>query len=127
MDLSLSRPRPSGQGGVDADTAERILVPLIENGCRYGRSRVEVSVRPNGDAVEFRVEDDGPGFTAGESERIFEPGFRGARPAATTTTGQGSAWRSPAGWPGRSAATSRRSGTGGAAFRARLPSARPQT
>jgi signal transduction histidine kinase len=74
---------------VDADTAERILVPLIENGCRYGRSRLEVSVRPNGDSVEFMVEDDGPGLDAGESDRIFEPGIRGRAGSASDHPGAG--------------------------------------
>jgi two-component system, OmpR family, sensor kinase len=70
---------PSGDGvrvDVDTDTAERILVPLIENGCRYGRSHVEVRVQPNGDAVEFLVHDDGPGVAASDLDRIFEPGVR---------------------------------------------------
>jgi signal transduction histidine kinase len=62
---------------IDADTAERILVPLIENGCRYARNRVEVSVNPNGDSVDFTVQDDGPGIRPEERDRIFDPGFRG--------------------------------------------------
>jgi signal transduction histidine kinase len=123
IDLSLSAPDGPVRVDVDADTAERILVPLIENGCRYGRSRVEVSVRPNGHAVEFRIEDDGPGLRDGEGEQIFEPGFRGA--AATSDEHQGA---------GLGLALARRlaravggeveavSGNGsGASFRARIP------
>ena len=77
IDLQLSPPADSIRVDVDADTAERILVPLIENGCRYGRSRVEVRVQPNGDVVEFLVHDDGPGVDWADRDRIFEPGVRG--------------------------------------------------
>jgi len=78
-DLEL-RLEPVTQGltvDVDTDTTERILAPLIENACRYSRRRVELSIRQDGDAVEFQVSDDGPGIPDGDRERIFEPGFRG--------------------------------------------------
>ena len=78
IELELTQPTDSVRVDVDVDTAERILVPLIENGCRYGRTRVELSVQPNGDAVEFLVHDDGPGVDAADRDRIFEPGVRGA-------------------------------------------------
>jgi signal transduction histidine kinase len=77
IELKLMQPPDSVRVDTDSDTAERILIPLIENGCRYGRSRVELRVRPNGDAVEFLVNDDGPGVAAEDRERIFEPGVRG--------------------------------------------------
>jgi signal transduction histidine kinase len=64
--------------GVDADAAERILAPLLENACRYGRRSVRLSVRGGADAIEFLVADDGPGVEAGEREGIFEPGVRGS-------------------------------------------------
>jgi signal transduction histidine kinase len=82
VDLRLDAPRDGVRVDIDADTAERILVPLIENGVRYGKGRVAVSIHPNGDVVEFLVTDDGPGIDAGELDRIFEPGFRGG--AAST-------------------------------------------
>ena len=63
--------------GVDADLAERVLHPVVENACRYGRSKVEVTVARRGGSVVFAVEDDGPGTVAGEREAIFEPGARG--------------------------------------------------
>jgi signal transduction histidine kinase len=124
VDLHLSTGGDSARVDIDADTAERILVPLIENACRYGRSQVELTVRPNGDAVEFLVQDDGPGIGAPERDRIFEPGFRGA--AASTDDHRGA---------GLGLALARRlaravggdvetlqNGTG-ATFRARIPSA----
>src|SRR3954454_9603989 len=52
IELRLAAPSDGLRVDVDADTAERILAPLIENGCRYARSRVQVSVHRNGDTVE---------------------------------------------------------------------------
>jgi two-component system, OmpR family, sensor kinase len=89
MGLSFEPPSEPVRVDVDTDTAERILVPLIENGVRYGRSRVEVSVHPNGDAVEFTVNDDGPGIATGELEQVFEPGFRGRAASADGNSGAG--------------------------------------
>ncbi|MDQ2981343.1 MAG: HAMP domain-containing protein, partial [Actinomycetota bacterium] len=37
LDVALEAPARSGRVGVDSDVAERILQPLIENACRYGR------------------------------------------------------------------------------------------
>jgi two-component system, OmpR family, sensor kinase len=62
---------------VDADLAERVLQPVLENACRYGRSNVRVSAHRDGASVAYRVEDDGPGVTTSELEAIFEPGTRG--------------------------------------------------
>jgi two-component system OmpR family sensor kinase len=89
VELRLSTPGDSTRVDIDADTAERILVPLIENACRYGRSHVDVTVRPSGESVEFLVEDDGPGVGAPERDRIFEPGFRGEAGAADDHRGAG--------------------------------------
>jgi signal transduction histidine kinase len=63
--------------GVDADLAERVLHPVVENAVRYGRSRVHVTVARSGGNVMFAVDDDGPGVAAEERETIFEPGTRG--------------------------------------------------
>ena len=70
----------------DADLVERILAPLVENACRYGRSRVVVSVRSTGPHVLCTVEDDGRGVPEDEREAIFEPGRRGAPGASRTAT-----------------------------------------
>jgi signal transduction histidine kinase len=125
MDLHLNWPGDSARVDVDVHTAERIIVPLIENACHYGRSKVDVTVRPNSESVEFLVEDDGPGTGAEEREQIFEPGFRGAAGSADDHRGAG-----------LGLALSRRlaravggdvdalQNGAGATFRARIPSAR---
>src|SRR5438874_3008327 len=63
--------------GLDADLAERILQPVVENACRYGRSRVRIRVERDSSRIVYLVEDDGPGVSADERDSIFEPGIRG--------------------------------------------------
>jgi signal transduction histidine kinase len=63
--------------GIDADVAERVLAPLVENGCRYGNASVRIGVERRNGTVLFTVEDDGQGVAEGEREAIFEPGRRG--------------------------------------------------
>jgi two-component system, OmpR family, sensor kinase len=97
--------------GVEADYAERILMPVLENACRYGSSHVRVSLARDGANVRYEVADDGPGVPADELERIFEPGVRGmaangsgsglglslARRLAETVAGEIEAIADPAG------------------------------
>jgi two-component system, OmpR family, sensor kinase len=69
-------PRPIRMG-VEPELAERILQPVIENACRYGRQEVRVAVERDGGSVRISVGDDGPGVGAEEAEHIFEPGAQG--------------------------------------------------
>jgi two-component system OmpR family sensor kinase len=64
---------------VDADRelTVALLVPLITNAIRYGRSNVRVSISRDGEQVAFRVTDDGPGLEPDELDSVFEPGVRG--------------------------------------------------
>ena len=75
--------------GVDGDLAERILQPILENACRYGATRVDVSIAQQNSSIVYTVEDDGPGVSADEQERIFEPGVRGKAPRAGDGGGAG--------------------------------------
>jgi signal transduction histidine kinase len=71
----------------DPDLTVALLVPLITNAIRYGRSNVRVSVTRDGEAVAFRITDDGPGLEADEVDSVFEPGVRGT--AANGAPGAG--------------------------------------
>jgi signal transduction histidine kinase len=77
------------RAAADADLVERILAPLIENACLYGRSHVQVSVRKECAQVLCTVEDDGPGVAHSERDAIFEPGRRGGPGASTATATRG--------------------------------------
>jgi len=63
--------------GVDVDLAERILHPVLDNACRYGRHRVNLSVSRSDGSIFFTIDDDGPGVALDEAETIFEPATRG--------------------------------------------------
>ncbi len=58
----------------DTSRVEQILVNLLGNAIKYapGRSTVQVSIAPGDKRVVYRVEDDGPGVSPGDVERIFD-------------------------------------------------------
>ncbi|MBN1460316.1 MAG: HAMP domain-containing histidine kinase [Armatimonadetes bacterium] len=64
--------------GVARDIATQIIQPVVENACRFARSKVVLAASRNGKEVRFTVEDDGPGVTDDEKDKIFEPGVRGS-------------------------------------------------
>lgn len=73
----------------DASITTQILVPIVENGLRYGRSRVRLEYAHEGESVIFRVCDDGPGVDPAEAESIFAPGARGSAGADEAGAGLG--------------------------------------
>jgi two-component system, OmpR family, sensor kinase len=77
--LAVEVERPSGplRVGVDAELAERVLQPVVENACLYSRRRVRITLARRNGAVVYSVDDDGPGVALDEREAIFEPGNRG--------------------------------------------------
>lgn len=81
IELSVVPPPRALRVDTDAEVLDRVLVPLIENACHYGRGRVEVRASANSAGISITVEDDGPGVADGEQERIFEPGERGTAAA----------------------------------------------
>ncbi|MEA2437600.1 MAG: two-component system, OmpR family, sensor kinase [Thermoleophilaceae bacterium] len=87
--VSLTPETPGEPIEVDADPelTVALLVPLITNAIRYGRSDVRVSVSRDGEAVAFRITDDGPGLEPEEVDSVFEPGVRGT--AANGAPGAG--------------------------------------
>jgi signal transduction histidine kinase len=82
--VAVERPSALVRVGADGDVVTRILQPLIENACKYGRSRVRVSPARSGSRVLFMIEDDGPGVRTEERERIFQPGIRGTSGHSST-------------------------------------------
>ncbi|TAK73811.1 MAG: two-component system sensor histidine kinase KdbD [Aquabacterium sp.] len=76
---------------VDATLLERVLANLLENAAKYtpAGSRITVAARALPDAVELRVEDDGPGLPAGREEAIFNKFERGEKESATPGVGLG--------------------------------------
>lgn len=62
----------------------RVLRHLIENAARYTPpgSHIQLRSRRQGDRLEFRVEDDGPGIDSLDMPLIFEKFYRGKKGAA---------------------------------------------
>jgi signal transduction histidine kinase len=89
IDFEIETPSQPLRVGVDADLAERILQPILENACRYGSSHVRVSIDRESTAVVFAVDDDGPGVSDEEQDKIFEPGFRGSARRGNGDAGAG--------------------------------------
>jgi signal transduction histidine kinase len=81
VQIDIANGDPLRRVASDSDLVERILVPVIENACRYGRSSVKISTASRDGTVTYTVLDDGPGVGASEAERIFEPGVRGTASA----------------------------------------------
>jgi signal transduction histidine kinase len=77
VDLDLNEPQPPIRVAVEPELGERILQPLLDNACRYGSSRVSVSIERAEGSVRYTIDDDGDGVSDEERERIFEPGVRG--------------------------------------------------
>jgi len=73
--------------GVELEVVVRVLQPVVENACRYARSRVDLSAKRDRSGVLVRVTDDGPGVRLDEVEAIFAPGVRGS--AAEDVTAEG--------------------------------------
>jgi signal transduction histidine kinase len=79
-ELGIAIEGPASEGHeaalVAAETGlvERILVPLLENGCRYARARVQLRLEREPGVVRYVVHDDGPGIDVHPTESIFEPG-----------------------------------------------------
>lgn len=90
VELSIHRPKLPFTVAVDPDLLERVLVPVLENACRYARSTAEVTISGRDSIVDFEVADDGPGVKAEEVQRILEPGVQGSA-AGTSAGGQGGA------------------------------------
>jgi signal transduction histidine kinase len=89
IDFEIEEPGTPVRLGIDADLAERILQPVLENACRYGMSRVRVSIERRDSTVRYVVADDGPGVETDERETIFDPGARGRVGEAGGSDGAG--------------------------------------
>jgi signal transduction histidine kinase len=76
--IALDISAPAGmEVGVDAEVAERILTPLLDNAVRHADARVSVSAQRAGTAVAIYLDDDGPGIPEELRDAVFEPGQTG--------------------------------------------------
>ena len=66
-----------GTARVDWEIVLQVAENLLSNGARYARSALDVALRLDGDALELRVRDDGPGFSPTDLQKAAEPFYRG--------------------------------------------------
>ncbi|GAB6842275.1 signal transduction histidine kinase [Methylorubrum rhodinum] len=60
----------------DAQDVDEMLGNLIDNACRWARSRVRIRAERSGTFVELRVEDNGPGLTPDQAAHVLQRGRR---------------------------------------------------
>jgi len=89
--LSLSMTNNAKSLQADAMRLETIFRNLFENALKYGGEHVRVRVKTSreGEAIFFRVEDDGPGIPSDKGEKIFERFYRLDESLTRTTSGAG--------------------------------------
>ena len=75
-----------GTASGDSDRIQQVLVNLIDNAAKYGRSPVTVSAESTNGHVRIAVSDAGPGIAPADRDRIFEKFYR-AGPQLTRSPG----------------------------------------
>lgn len=70
-----TRSAPASFAGDERDLTE-LLGNLLDNACKYGRSRVSVEVTGDDDSLHIRVGDDGPGISPEDRELVLQRGIR---------------------------------------------------
>ncbi|MCG8707874.1 two-component system sensor histidine kinase RstB [Brenneria sp. 4F2] len=75
--ITLAIPHRSDFGYLDLRLMERVLNNLVNNGLRFCRTRLHISLLLDADdTASLYVEDDGPGIEPEQREHIFEPFIR---------------------------------------------------
>lgn len=72
----------------DAVALRRLVTNLIENAVKFAKS-VRVSLNRTEEAIQFIVDDDGPGIPVAERTHIFEPFYRLEKSRSRKTGGAG--------------------------------------
>jgi signal transduction histidine kinase len=87
--IDLRVPAAPLRAAIAADTLESILGSLLDNVRAHGgaTARAVLAATADGDAVEITVQDDGPGISAANRPRVFEPFFTTARESGGTGLG----------------------------------------
>lgn len=77
----------------DASAVEQILFNLVDNAakyaCRSSNRSLQLEIARNGERIEFRLRDHGPGVSAVVRRRLFQPFSKSAEDAAHSAPGVG--------------------------------------
>lgn len=66
---------------------DEMLGNLLDNACKWARSRVTVDAAPAGDAIEITVDDDGPGVEVSMRDVVLQRGVRADQAASGSGLG----------------------------------------
>jgi signal transduction histidine kinase len=66
----------SASVAVQREDLDEILGNLLDNACKWARSRVSVEAHPAAGRVSIAVDDDGPGIAASMRESVLQRGVR---------------------------------------------------
>jgi PAS domain S-box-containing protein len=86
MEIQVEIAADVGRVAGDADRIQQVLLNLIDNAAKHGRSPVRIAAGTSNGLVSIAVSDSGPGIAPGERERIFEKFYR-AGPQLTRLSG----------------------------------------
>ncbi len=75
IDISVTCPDGLAIRGERQDL-EEMIGNLVDNACKWARSRVVIDAAPRGDDLTFTIDDDGPGLPPDQHERVLERGTR---------------------------------------------------
>jgi two-component system OmpR family sensor kinase len=80
VDIGVEAPEAATMAG-DPAGLRTLLANLVDNAIRYtpDEGRVDVAVRPAGNAMVLAVRDDGPGIPESDRERVFDRFVRGGQ------------------------------------------------
>ncbi|MBO9519097.1 MAG: HAMP domain-containing histidine kinase [Porphyrobacter sp.] len=85
--IEVSAPQDGPALKLDGSALEAVVTTLAENARQAGASKLEISLRHQGDEVEIDLVDNGPGVAPADRERIFDPFFTSKREAGGTGLG----------------------------------------
>jgi signal transduction histidine kinase len=68
---------PAHSVRVEREDLDEMLGNLLDNACKWGRSRIAVASAVGGGAVVITVDDDGPGLEASMRDVVLQRGVRG--------------------------------------------------
>ena len=88
--LRVAGPSQPLEATADPDRLAQVVANLVENAYKYAAGDIGISVSGQGDSVVIAVEDDGPGMSQDERDRVFERLYQSARsPARQAGSGLG--------------------------------------
>lgn len=72
LSLTLDVPRQEVYAQIDSENVCKIIVNLVSNAVKYARTRIDIRLVAAESTFSIFVDDDGPGITDAEKQRIFE-------------------------------------------------------